>query len=124
MPLPPNRLNALRLVQGATKKLLVRVRDHSGRPVALTSADVIMTVRRAAGTDPLIEKKVGAGVEITDPAKGIARVTLDVADTTGLAAGSYRYDVWVVLVGPPEERYAVVRFAELVVVDSVTEFEA
>ncbi len=114
-----NRMNTIRVVQGATKKLIVRVRDHEGRPVSLTDANVIMTVRQAAGTDPLIEKKVDGGVVLVDPSKGVARVTLDASDTLLLEAGTYRYDIWVDLPGTPRERYAV-----MVVVDSVTEFSA
>lgn len=122
MPHPPNRLNAIRLVQGATKRLRLTVRKHDGRPQSLVDAKVVMTLRRAAGTDPLFTKEIGSGVTVEDVAKGVALIKLDPSDTTELAAGTYRYDVWIELPGTPPERYAVVEFAELTVVDTVTPF--
>jgi|GEM_PF-4608656 len=125
MPYPANRLNAIRLVQGQTKRVAVRVKTKEGRGVSLEGARVLMTVRRTAGSAVLIAKTTGSGIAITDPARGEAVITLDTTDTCQLEAGAYRYDVWVEFPGEggaPPVRYPVVHYAEIHVEDSVTDF--
>jgi hypothetical protein len=41
-----------------------------------------------------------------------------------METGTYRYDIWIEFGGSPPERYPVVQFATIEVVDSVTEFMA
>lgn len=125
MPHPANRLNAIRLVQGQTKKVRVRVRTKEGRVVRLEGAKLYMSVRKTAGDTLLITKTSDSGIELTDLAKGEATITLDSTDTAQLEAGAYRYDVWVEFPAEgstPATRYPVVQYAEIHVEDSVTEF--
>jgi hypothetical protein len=124
---PPNRLNAIRLVKGQTKNISVKVRTQEGRPVVLSGETVLyMSVRRTIGSPVLISKQTGSGIEVTDPAKGEATVVLDVTDTEQLETGVHRYDVWLVYPSTdevtPDERFPLVRHAELVVEDSITQF--
>ena len=113
MPNPPNRLNAIRTVQGSTKKFLVRVRTHEGRPVQLTDAVVRLSVRRLAGTEIVIAKVSSddtSGIKITDQSKGEITITLSTVDTELLEPGTHRYDVWIEFpVRTPPERYPVVQ---------------
>jgi len=127
MPHPPNRLNAIRLVKGQTKSISVKVKTQEGRPVVLSGGTMLyMSVRRTAGSPVLIAKSTGNGIDVTDPAKGEATVVLDVADTAQLEVGAHRYDVWLVYPSSdedsPEERFPIVKHAELYVEDSITEF--
>jgi len=125
VPHPPNRLNALRLVQGQTKTFSVRVKTKEGREARLEGATLYMSVRKTAGSPVLISKTTGSGIVVTDPFKGVAVVTLDTTDTAQLQAGTYRYDIWVEFPAhgtSPPVRHPVVQYAELHVEDSVTEF--
>lgn len=125
MPHPSNRLNAFRLVQGQTKKLILTVKTKEGRPARLEGATLYMSVRRLPGSPVLVSKRSGAGIESTDPQSGKATITLSSEDTLQLPAGTYRYDVWVEFPGEggaPPTRHPVVHFAELSVEDSMTEF--
>lgn len=124
MPHPSNRLNAIRLVQGQTKSVSVKVKTNEGRVATLIGAKLYLTVRKTAGSPILITKTTGDGIEVTDAAKGEAVATLNINDTAQLEAGTYRYDVWIEFPGDPPVRQPVVQYAEIHVSDSVTEFPA
>lgn len=123
MPHPANsRLNAIRMVRGQTKKLQLSVKTREGRPARLAEAKLYMSVSRGVGEDVVLRKQTGDGIDVTDPVKGVASIVLSSDDTFQLASGTYRYDVWVEFPGTPPERYPVVQFAQIEVLDSVTEF--
>ena len=121
MPHPVNSLNTLRVVRGQTKTIRVKVKTAAGRNAKLSGAKMIFSLRKRALGDLLISKSTDDGIEITDPAKGEAVITLNVTDTD-LAAGEYRYDVWVEYPGDPPVRQPVVKFAQLFIVDALTDF--
>ena len=121
MPHPVNSLNTLRMVQGQTKVISVKVKTASGKVAKLGGASMFFTLRKRAGTSVLIAKTTSDGIDITDPQAGEAVITLDVTDTD-LTPGEYRYDVWVEYPGTPPVRQPVVKFAQLFVVDSLTSF--
>jgi hypothetical protein len=82
-----------------------------------------MTVRRGPNEDVLIAKtSVDDGIQITDGANGKAIITLTSNETESLKTGEYRYDAWVVYPGDPPVRKPVVRFAQLHVIDGLTDF--
>ena len=45
-------------------------------------------------TSSLVTKSVGSGVTITDGPNGVFEVQLDAADTLGLKARKYNYQIW------------------------------
>ena len=124
MPHPPNRFNKLRLVRQETKVFTVTVVDGDKRAAKLNGADVVLTVSESAGGVAVLTKNVGNGVLITDASKGKATITLTSADTAGLEAKTYKYDVWVVYPDDPPVRHPVIRSADLIVSESVTDFSA
>jgi hypothetical protein len=83
-----------------------------------------MTVRRRPNEDVLIAKTsdTNGGIQITDGSKGMAVITLSSDETASLETGEYRYDVWVVYPGNPPVRKPVVKFAQLHVIDGLTDF--
>lgn len=121
---PANRLNAVRLVRGQTKKLNVSIKTTDGRPAKLQGAKLYMSVSRGPDEDVLIAKTLDSGIEVVDLAKAEARITLTSTETDLLTEGVYRYDIWIELAGTPPERYPVVVSAEIQVLDSVTSFTA
>ena len=122
MPHPANKLNTIRMVRGQTKVILVTVKTAAGRVAQLGAASLFFTLRKGASTTVLIAKKSGDGIEVTDAESGEATITLDITDTD-LAAGEYRFDVWVTFPATetePEVRQPVVRFAQAYVTESLT----
>lgn len=124
MPNHPERsLNEVRLVQGQTKTLKVKVKTRQGRNAKLQGAVIYCSVYEKPGEPVLIAlKSPDNGIEIIDPQKGEAIVTMSSTDTQALSVGTYRYDCWVEYPGDPPVREPVVQFALLRVVDSVTTF--
>lgn len=123
---PPNRMNAIQLVQGQTKTVALRVKTGEGRPVPLQDVTLYMSVRKVAGSSVLISKVSGNGIHVTDSAKGEAVITLNTTDTSQLETGTYRYDIWIEFPAAediPMARYPIVQYAELNVGDAVTSFE-
>lgn len=92
---------AIDVAQGETKTLELTVTNADGDPVNLTGATVYFTVKASRDGSALIEKDSGtpAEAQITDAANGEAEIYLVASDTSSLDAGSYVYDVWVVLSG-------------------------
>lgn len=115
------RLNAVRAARFETKTLSVTVTTDTGRPASLSGAKLYFTARPHPQGDVVITKTIDDGIEVTDAAKGIALITLSTEDTD-LPSGQYRYDVWVEMPGTPPKRYPVIRFAELLIEDSVHTF--
>lgn len=92
-------------IRGAYRVFRTTVTDvDTGARKDITGATVEFQVRTAAGVadPPLISKAVGAGITILDQAnaatKGQADIVLAAADTSALAAGTYSYDL-VIIVG-------------------------
>lgn len=126
MPHPPNRMNAIQLVQGQTKTVALKIKTGEGRPVPLQDTTLYMSVRKTAGSSVLISKVSGNGIHVTDSAKGEAVITLNTTDTSKLETGTYRYDIWIEFPeteDAPLARYPIIQYAELTVSDAVTSFE-
>jgi len=120
---PGNRLNKLSAVRHQTKVFEVLVEDQDGRPAKLGGAEMYVTIKASAVDEtPLVQKTVGDGIEIPDPSKNKAVVTLSTDDTGALEPGGYVYDAWVVFPGTPPVRQPVVESAEFEVRRGVTTF--
>ncbi len=93
--------NALEVVKGSSRTLPLQVTDPvTGAAVNLTSSTIYFTVKRKlSDTIPLIQKTTTLSSEIalTLPREGEAEIYLLPADTGRLDAGSYLFDVWVIL---------------------------
>lgn len=126
MPHPNARLNRVQVVRGQTKVLGLTIKKSDGRAASLSGAQLYMTVRKRPDADVLVSKSTDDGIQIDDAGKGQATVTLSIEDTD-LEAGEYRYDIWVVYPGQngePDTRQPVVHYAQLHVVDGLTDFPA
>jgi len=103
MPLPTPSLlpeNALQVIKGASRTLQLTVTDTCGKPLDITGARVLMTVKeRIEDRNPLIYKTsdTSAQIVITVPRHGIAEIYLIPADTIHLAVKDYVFDVWLIL---------------------------
>ena len=80
-----------------TRRLTVTVLDSAGAAIDLTGAELTFAVKRRASDDTaLIEKTVGAGIEIASPqsgdTKGKAYIEVAAADTDDLR-GNYRWEL-------------------------------
>lgn len=93
--------NALEVVKGSSRTLPLVVTDPStGEAVNLTSSMIYFTVKRKISDPiPLIQKTTTLSSEIalTAPREGKAEIYLLPSDTIRLDAGSYLFDVWVIL---------------------------
>lgn len=102
--------NALTVIRGSSMTLRLTVTDPTtNRPVDLTGARVVMTVKgRAEDATPILQKSSDSPAQavITAPTYGIAEVYLVPADTEKKTIRQYVFDVWVVLVSG--KRYAVI----------------
>lgn len=121
---PANRLNVIRVLQGETKTLLVKIKDQDGGVAKLQGVTLILTARKSITDEtPIFTKDNDAngGIEISDLAKAYAVVTLS-SDDTNQDPGTYKYDLWAVYPGTPAVRRPVVRVADLIISRSVTVF--
>jgi hypothetical protein len=127
MVMTANRLNVIRLCRGQTKVIELKVKTKEGRPASLDGATIYFTAAASAGATPVIAKigtqETPNGIEFTDPANGVAIITLSSTETD-VPVDCYRYDIWVELPGTPPERQCVVANAELRVEPSITTFAA
>lgn len=102
--------NALQVIRGTSKTLLLTVADSStAKPVNLTGARVIFTVkRRLEDQNPVIQKTSDYSTQVllTTPTAGQAEIYLTPSDTQTLEVKDYVFDIWVVLASG--KRYAVV----------------
>ena len=101
--------NAVQIIRGTSKTLVVTTTDSKGKPIDLTGARVIMTVKgRVEDTQNVFQKTtdVLTQVEVTDPKAGIAQIYISPSDTQTQEIKTYVFDVWVVLTSG--KRYAAV----------------
>lgn len=117
MPHPPNTLNELRIVKGQSVRIKATIRDDDGRIPPLSGASFRFSVA-SPGQTPIIEKTSGHGITV-DRAAGVATIALGTADTSGLSAGTYKYDFWM---EHGDEREPIVRGSDLVVTEGVSRF--
>jgi hypothetical protein len=92
--------DGIEVYRNQDKRFLLAVRDASRDPVDLTGARITLTVRTTTNGTSLIVKSSTVVGEIdiaVPPTDGLADIFFVPADTVGLTAGSYVYDVWVVL---------------------------
>lgn len=93
--------NAIDVIRGISRTLVLTVKDSHGEVVDLTSARVVFTVKcKLSDVDPTILKDSDKGiteVEFTDPTKGEAKIYLQPSDTQNMKPGKYVFDVWVIL---------------------------
>ena len=92
--------NSVPIVRGSSKTLLLTVTDANDRPVDLTGAKVVMTVKRSLeDRDPLIYKTSDDPnhAVIPNPRDGQAKIYLLPSDTQRLEVRQYIFDVWVIL---------------------------
>ncbi len=88
----------LELIRGDSKTFIVTVTDAANVLVNLTGAVLRFTVKRGVDDtdeEAAVSVSTGAGITVSDPASGVAIVTLSSTDTDVLTPGSYRYDVQV-----------------------------
>lgn len=83
-----------RIRAGDKKIIVVTVLDASGDAQNLTETPAIrFALARQLGAETLVEKTLGAGVEVTDGPGGVIEVTLSPADTASLRPGGYYFEV-------------------------------
>lgn len=94
--------NAMSLYCGATLQFDMTI-TQDGTPVNLTGASLRFTAKRNYRDETaLIEKVNGQGIEVLDAANGLARVTIEPADTATLPTdcmSTLVYDVRLVTSG-------------------------
>jgi hypothetical protein len=101
--------NSVQIIRGTSKTLQLSVVDSHHKPVNLTGATIIFTVKnRVEDRQNVIQKTTQdpTQVQITDPFGGIAQIFLVPADTQLRDVKQYVFDVWVILTSGA--RYAVV----------------
>ncbi|TKX84222.1 hypothetical protein EXE43_20105, partial [Halorubrum sp. SS5] len=83
-------------IAGDTLLITLSVTDDNGDPIDLSAADVEFAVAPYRGGPTLIEKTVGDGITITDPANGEIEIRVNGVDTSSLGAAdgrAYPFDV-------------------------------
>ena len=101
--------NAVQIVRGTSKTLQLAVTDPQSKPVNLTGATIIMTVKNRVEDQKNIFQKTTADptqVKITDSFGGIAQIFIQPTDTQFRDVKEYVFDVWVIL--PSGARYDVI----------------
>lgn len=103
MPLQPISIqpeNSLGIIRGTSRTLQLTITDATGKPVDLTGAKIVMTVKvLATDINPLIQKTTDTSSQalITVPREGKAEIYLIPADTQTLTIKQYTYDIWLIL---------------------------
>jgi len=78
-------------------KFTITDADNAGAPKSLTGATLTWAFAPAQGSAATITKTSPAGgIEITSEANGLAEVSIDAADTLGVAGGTYYHELQVV----------------------------
>jgi hypothetical protein len=101
--------NAVTIIRGTSKTLVLTVKDKDGAVVDLTGATIYMTVKFNATDVNCIIQKISTDalqIEIPNPTDGIAKIYIDPTDTVGKKTTRYVYDILVILVSG--ERHVVV----------------
>lgn len=93
--------NAIDVVRGTSRTLVLTVKDSHGDVVDLTSSRVVFSVKcKTSDTTPIIQKDSDVGsaqAEITDAVNGEAKIYIQPSDTQNLNPTKYIFDVWVIL---------------------------
>ena len=93
----------LEMMRGDTKVFDVTITDEAGAAVNLTGSTVKFTAKNRVGDAQgvaVIALTTGDGVELTDAANGVARVTIAPDDTSGFTSKkTLEYDVQVAETG-------------------------
>ena len=101
--------NSVQLIRGTSKTLQLSVVDSNRKPVNLSGATIIMTVKNTVDNLKNVFQKTTndpTQILITDPFGGIAQIFINPSDTQYLDIKQYVFDVWVILTSGA--RYAVV----------------
>ena len=92
--------NALTVYRGTNKTFVLTVTDGDAKPVNLTGARIVFTVKsRIEDQVPLLQKTSDSAAQIliTTAASGLAEIYLLPADTARMAVRPYVFDVLVQL---------------------------
>lgn len=84
-------MSVIYIRRGDTRVLDLTATTPADLPYNLTGVDLSFTVKRGFDdddADAVITKTVGSGISLTDAAGGMASITLDAADTSGLRPGA------------------------------------
>jgi hypothetical protein len=76
---------------GEHKTLRFTVVDAAGAAVNITGWLIDFKISATNSGPRIFTKSVGSGITLTTPASGILDVTINTADTSGLAPGVYYY---------------------------------
>ena len=90
-------MTVLTIDSGDDRSATVVLEDAAGLPLNLANCEVVFTVRRRVGAPEVVmEKSIGAGVEVTSAAEGRCSILFDAADTEDLdSTPRYRWDIQV-----------------------------
>ena len=101
--------NAVVIIRGTSKTLVLTIRDKEGKLVNLTGSTIYMTVRTKETDEDCLFQKIstnGLEIDIPNPTDGIAKIFIDPGDTVGKKPTRYVYDILIILVSG--ERHVVV----------------
>lgn len=80
------------LFQGEAKVIRVTVVDSDGAVIDISSIGSIIWKMGKPKSAPQVEKSLGSGISIDNGPAGVFLITLDAADTTGIAADKYSHE--------------------------------
>lgn len=88
-------MSLLAMVRGDTATFTITVTNQDGTPFDLTSATLWFSVRSAPGAVGYIfqKKTPSSGITVATPTTGVAVISIDNADTSGLSPSEQRL-VW------------------------------
>lgn len=101
--------NAVVIIRGTSKTLVLTIRDKEGDLVNLTGSTIYMTVRTKETDENCLFQKIstsGQQIDIPNPTDGIAKIFIDPQDTIGKKPTRYVYDILIILASG--ERHVVV----------------
>jgi len=107
-------------VKGQTQVITVTVKTQDGAASSVVGTNLYFTAQDDKGT-VVIAKLSTDGIVVKDGPGGIFTVTLTSTDTE-LAPGRYRYDIWVEFPVSPPVRNPVVKAADMIIEDAITQF--
>lgn len=87
-------MTLLSMTRGDTGVFQVTLTDSAGDPLVLTDRELTFTVKRRlsdSDDDALIQKTVGEGIVVSEDEPGVATITIDPVDTSGIANGPSLY---------------------------------
>ncbi len=92
--------NAVTIIRGSSKTLVLTVKDKDGEIVNLTGSTIYMTVRFKATDEECLFQKISTDdlqIEIPNPTDGTANIFINPGDTAGKRITRYVYDILVIL---------------------------